>query len=151
MPYKDAEKNREYQRQWSRDRFQNEEERERRRVLRSKWRDENKAAISAYMKALRNNPLQKDKARIASKDRRDKIRDWFIDLKSTLKCSHCSENHPAVLDFHHEDPSMKEFNISSMIKRRNSIETIESEIEKCIVLCANCHRKLHWEEDAGLV
>jgi hypothetical protein len=44
-----------------------------------------------------------------------------------------------MLEFHHEGD--KEFNISSMSGRR--LSTLDSEIEKCICVCANCHRELH--------
>jgi len=69
----------------------------------------------------------------------------FNEFKQTLKCSRCEENHPRCLDFHHLDPSKKEKSISQMINYGN-IEKIKKEIAKCIVLCSNCHRKLHYEE-----
>lgn len=65
------------------------------------------------------------------------------DLKSDLSCSKCGENHPAVLDFHHRDPQEKEFSISYAV-RSLSKEKLQKEIEKCDVLCSNCHRKLHY-------
>lgn len=60
-----------------------------------------------------------------------------------LKCTQCGEDHPAVLDFHHTDPSIKETHPSNM---RHSKARFLKEIEKCVVLCSNCHRKLHWDE-----
>ena len=47
----------------------------------------------------------------------------------------------ACLDFHHLRD--KEFNIANEIKNL-SIDNLKKEIDKCIVLCANCHRKLHY-------
>ena len=73
-----------------------------------------------------------------------KVRAWYTNLKSTLSCEHCGEDHPAVLQFHHTDPSQKDFEISRVISSGPSIERIEAEIAKCIVLCANCHFKLHY-------
>lgn len=71
----------------------------------------------------------------------------FQEYKKTLFCSKCPENHPGCLDFHHTDPSNKEATISSLISNRKmSLDKIKEEIAKCIVLCANCHRKLHYEE-----
>jgi hypothetical protein len=43
------------------------------------------------------------------------------------------------LDFHHTDPRAKEFKISQM----RTIPRLKAEIAKCIVICANCHRKGH--------
>jgi hypothetical protein len=67
--------------------------------------------------------------------------------KSTLSCKICNESATCCLDFHHRDPSQKEFVLSDMANRGQSIKVIEKEIAKCIVLCSNCHRKLH----AGLI
>lgn len=70
---------------------------------------------------------------------------WFEDLKSTLVCAVCGESRWWVLDFHHRDPTTKEGNISVM-KRRGSRKALLEEIEKCDVLCSNCHRDLHYKE-----
>lgn len=69
-------------------------------------------------------------------------KEWFKELKSQLKCERCGENHIACLEFHHKDPKEKEFVIGQF--RNKSKEVILKEIDKCIVLCANCHRKEHW-------
>ena len=67
-----------------------------------------------------------------------------IDYKGG-KCIKCGYNkYDGALDFHHLDPSKKDFSIS---KRKNcSLETIKSELDKCILLCRNCHAELHFEE-----
>jgi len=54
-------------------------------------------------------------------------------------CVDCKENDIVVLDFDHL--GNKSGNISSMVSNRCSIETIKKEIEKCVVRCANCHRR----------
>lgn len=57
------------------------------------------------------------------------------------KCEKCGYNKcNAVLDFHHIDPSIKEYTIST---RNLSLKKITEEVKKCILLCANCHRELH--------
>lgn len=61
-----------------------------------------------------------------------------------IKCLRCDENHPVALDFHHRDPSNKLFEISKMISAGYSVERIKEEIQKCDVLCSNCHRKEHF-------
>ena len=68
-------------------------------------------------------------------------RDWYIELKKTLKCSKCSESRWYVLDFHYSN-GKKDSNISMIVKTQSKARTLK-EIEKCIVLCANCHRELH--------
>lgn len=59
-------------------------------------------------------------------------------------CVFCGENHPAVLDFHHINKNSKYKDIAKM--RENPPTQLKKEIKKCIVLCSNCHRKLHWNE-----
>ena len=68
---------------------------------------------------------------------------WFDLMKSKLFCSVCGENDVACLDFHHKDPAQKEINVSCMRYSSYSIARIQREIDKCIILCANHHRKLH--------
>jgi len=79
--------------------------------------------------------------------RSNELRDWYKNLKKTLCCEKCKENHPAVLEFHHTDPKLKDFSIADALWHKLSKTKIENEISKCIVLCSNCHRKLHWEEN----
>ena len=61
--------------------------------------------------------------------------------KSMCGCKYCNERTTVCLDFHHLDPSIKEDNLSRM--DTVSIDRIKEEIRKCIVVCSNCHRKLH--------
>lgn len=75
-------------------------------------------------------------------NRRKKIRKWLQEYKKTLKCERCTENHPACLDFHHV-AGKKDIEISKIVNCGRSIESIKKEMAKCIVLCANCHRKEH--------
>jgi hypothetical protein len=71
---------------------------------------------------------------------------WFETFKSTLKCTKCGESDPVCLDFHHVDPLEKDFAVSHMYATMYSKERILEEIDKCIVLCANCHRKLYYHK-----
>ena len=57
-------------------------------------------------------------------------------------CTTCDESATECLDFHHEDPKTKTQSVSWMISNGRSWETISAEIDKCTILCANCHRKL---------
>lgn len=68
----------------------------------------------------------------------------FYDLKKMFVCVECGESHIACLDFHHTDPSNKLFTISQNNVRDMAWEKVMSEMSKCVVLCANCHRKLHY-------
>lgn len=79
---------------------------------------------------------------------RDYFRDrrkWFNELKSTLSCSKCGFSHPATLQFHHVRGE-KVMAVSRMVLLKADISAVLAEIEKCDVLCANCHFILHYEE-----
>jgi hypothetical protein len=85
------------------------------------------------------------------KNRREKRYKWFEEYKSTLSCEVCSENHIAVLDFHHKDPTKKDFGVAEGFMRLNkSKKDILREISKCIIFCSNCHRKYHYNEKQKL-
>ena len=90
-----------------------------------------------------NQELQKQRNR----DRNETLRAWLRELKSTLCCTQCGENHPATLEFHHRDPSQKDRNVAAMMRDGCGKKKIQAEIEKCDVLCSNCHRKHHYDED----
>jgi hypothetical protein len=85
-----------------------------------------------------NKEYYKKKSNITT----DKNKKWYENLKKTLKCERCGENHPKTLDFHHRNPSEK-FECVSLMIRMYSLDKIKAEIDKCEVLCSNCHRKLH--------
>jgi len=73
---------------------------------------------------------------------RAKNKKEFISFKKTLKCNSCGEKDIRCLDFHHIDPSKKDFTVGAM-HHFYSFKRIKKEIEKCEVLCSNCHRKFH--------
>jgi transcription elongation factor Elf1 len=93
---------------------------------------------------------KKPKSPNKKKDRTLMIRDWFSDYKSNLECTKCGESHPACLTFHHTGDEEKTDDVSAMVGRGYAIERIQEEIDKCIVLCANCHNKLHYELRNGV-
>lgn len=75
------------------------------------------------------------------RDYKKRMRDWMNEIKSARGCVDCGMNVIACLDFHHLDPSEKSFSFSRV--RSLSKKALSLEIEKCIVLCSNCHRIRH--------
>lgn len=75
----------------------------------------------------------------------DKACEFVKKTKKESGCKHCGITDHRVLHFHHRDPSQKEFGIGSGGTR--SISKIKREMEKCDILCANCHAILHHEEE----
>ena len=75
---------------------------------------------------------------------REVAREYVWNYLSTHPCVQCGESNPVVLEFHHEHS--KEYPVSLMINGGYPIAKIQVEIDKCQVLCANCHRKITMEE-----
>lgn len=107
-----------------------------------------KEAKRDYMRAYRQRMTedQKKHARAKCEEREREIREWFEAYKKELACVECGEDHPACLEFHHLNPAEKEANVFDAVWHRGwSKEHILAEIAKCKVLCANCHKKLHYD------
>ena len=61
------------------------------------------------------------------------------------KCCLCGyDKNYAALDFHHINPSEKSFQLDGRHLSNCSMKTIIEESKKCILLCANCHREIHY-------
>lgn len=61
-------------------------------------------------------------------------------------CEDCWETNPLFLDFHHKDPKEKKLNVAVMVWKAFGLKRIQSEIDKCNVLCCKCHRQRHFQE-----
>ena len=84
-----------------------------------------------------------------SKTQSDYVVDWRKRTKIKLVeykggcCSRCGYNKSVgALEFHHLDPNEKDFTIAG---KSWSYERIKKEVDKCILLCANCHVEIHEE------
>ena len=82
-----------------------------------------------------------ERSRKNTKKYREEGRNLIYEFKLGNPCTSCGETNPIVLEFHHLDPKTKRNDVSNMATHGYSVESIEKEIEKCIILCANCHRK----------
>ena len=71
-------------------------------------------------------------------------RDVAFNYEMSHPCITCGESDFRVLQFHHRDPMKKKFNISS--SHGWSTELFQQELEKCDILCANCHWRLHYQD-----
>lgn len=83
-----------------------------------------------------------------SSERRHIVNKLVHDSKLGKHCEVCGGDYPpVVLDYHHRDPSKKKFGIGDGAGRSTPITAILEEIDKCMLVCANCHRLLHYKED----
>ena len=73
--------------------------------------------------------------------RRLQVKDWAVKYKGG-KCCLCGYYRSLrAFEFHHLDPGEKDFDVSSRLAA--SMETLKRELDKCILVCANCHREIH--------
>ena len=80
----------------------------------------------------------------ATQRRRKKVRRQLA-LERGGKCEQCGyDTNLAALQWHHRDPSTKEFNIAMFPTR--SIENLRREADKCDLLCANCHAEVEYPD-----
>ena len=73
--------------------------------------------------------------------RKIKMKRRLIEYKGG-KCEICGySRNDNAFDFHHVNPEEKDYIISG--RYNNSFEALKKEVDKCMLLCANCHRELH--------
>jgi len=80
------------------------------------------------------------------KERIRETADWLLKLKKTLACERCGFSDHRALQFHHRDPNEKEFAVGDIARKGGSLKRLKRELEKCIVLCANCHCIEHFKD-----
>jgi hypothetical protein len=80
-------------------------------------------------------------------ERQKQFKKTLVDIKGG-KCCRCGYSKCiGALEFHHKDPSQKDFGVSQYkcTSFEKNKEAILKELEKCDLLCANCHREAHYE------
>jgi hypothetical protein len=81
----------------------------------------------------------------ATANNKRKGRDRWIEFKAAQKCTQCGLQHPAVIDFHHVIRENKQ-SVHKLAANGSFRKARKEAEEKCVPLCANCHRMLHFEE-----
>lgn len=102
-----------------------------------------RATCKACRSAKETSPESKEKRSQSTNARREQLRQWLWDYLSDKFCADCGENDPIVLEFDHLRD--KEASVSKLIQWGAKIETIEAEIAKCEIRCANCHRRVTYQ------
>jgi hypothetical protein len=86
--------------------------------------------------------------KVRRRQRSKDCKDFVFNYLLSHPCRHCPETEPVVLTFHHLHD--KKDTISHMIRKGIAIKKVIEEIDKCIVLCHNCHARLHAKEGGWL-
>lgn len=103
-------------------------------------REEAAAYYAEYRKAHSDAILGKQATEFAE------FTEWLQILRTNNGCGDC-ETHEGRLVHHHVDPSTKLYNVSGMCG--HSLDALEDELEKCVVLCHPCHMARHVEMRAA--
>lgn len=85
----------------------------------------------------------KEYKRIINKRYKKIKKEMIISFKQTQKCPLCGENYHRCLDFHHVGDETKDSTINDLLHRNVGLKKIIDEMNKCCIICSNCHRKLH--------
>jgi hypothetical protein len=101
----------------------------------------NRQRNNEHMREWRS--VNKERDRKNWTELRRKKKEWLDSQKTA--CSICGEANIACIDFHHKDSTKKDANLSEAIARW-SIKRLQIEMDKCVMICSNCHRKLHAAE-----
>lgn len=113
-----------------------------------KYKDKN--IYQSWCKECLNNQKKKhykknkEKYLLRNDIREKELRNFVNDYKKNKSCEICGYNKSTIaLDFHHNNPLIKELEISKAIQRGWGIPRLKKEIEKCKVVCKNCHAEIH--------
>lgn len=98
---------------------------------------------NAHNREYYSKNKEKQKAVVLARNQRykEELRIWIRALKSSTPCMDCNKTFPwYVTDFDHIGDD-KKFNISTMVASGYSKSKIQKEINKCELVCSNCHRE----------
>lgn len=82
---------------------------------------------------IRKNALKNNK----------KVKLFLVNYKKKCECSICGDKRWYVLDFHHLNDKTEGI---ATLSRKGSLKLLKEELEKCIPVCANCHREIHYNK-----
>lgn len=122
-------------------------------ILREKGREyakKNYEAIKKYEEEHKEN-----RAKIYKKYRsKHKLDRQLNKVKAIIykggKCSICGVSYNgengSIFDFHHTDTNTKDFSVSKKLIQPSLTQEVMSELDKCILVCSNCHRQIHYNK-----
>ena len=98
----------------------------------------------------KNDPSIANRNTYAEQKSRGYANKWKALQLKGFQCQVCGEGRPAALCFHHREPSEKKMTLDSRTFASRKWDSVKEEIDKCDLLCHNCHQILHfgdsWEK-----
>jgi hypothetical protein len=105
-----------------------------------KWSKDNREKHNASVRRYRAKRYAEDGFWRDSGPKAIELKNWMKELKSN-PCLDCGGIFPiCCMDFDHREGTQKSYNIGSMFAHHYSKHLIEKELEKCDLVCSNCHR-----------
>ena len=113
----------------------------------------NSLPCSQFIMNIKNKPRwNPENRRIYVNERRAGVIRLLRDIRVHGQCAKCGwKEHPEILQFHHRNPALKRFPLSAGNVGMYCKSTILKEVEKCDLLCPNCHSYLHFLENANFI
>jgi hypothetical protein len=110
------------------------------------WVKDNHDKVIGYKRDYKK--IHPEKEREYQKRNREIGRIICDDFKQNIGCQVCGYNlYSPVLEFHHVNRSEKKFSVGIFTgKWKNMPQSFTDEINKCVILCSNCHIEQHLKE-----
>lgn len=114
-----------------------------------RWQEEHREQFLATKRAADKRYYERHRERERARNRAKRNRQIaplqaLVDEAKAVGCLLCGEIDATCLDLHHREPAEKTNSLPRMIRMGKPTEAeVRDEIAKCVVLCANCHRKVH--------
>ena len=93
----------------------------------------------------KNDPSTQGRDTYGPQKRRGYFNKWKAIQSKGGKCQTCGESRPSTLCFHHREPSQKELSLDSRTFANLKWDKVRRELDKCDLLCHNCHNVLHYK------
>jgi hypothetical protein len=134
------------------DKQYNIDNKEKKTAIRKQYRIANKEKIAAYNKKYRESTKgdrlayykQRYQANKKNREARRYVRQLEIFEYKGGACAHCfvrELDYMAMYDYHHTDPATKLHAVATVMY--GPLDRVLTEVDKCLLLCSNCHRKEH--------
>ena len=106
------------------------------------YRDKAKQKACQRAHYLANKPDYVARARAHDAVSLPQVKAWVLSYLRGHPCIDCGETDPVVLEFDHREGAEKAFNVSDAVRSKVALKTVQAEVAKCDVRCANCHRRI---------
>lgn len=106
----------------------------------AEWCEKNRSQLNENVRKYRANRYKKEGCWRENGKKVTELRAWMFEIKSKpcSDCGNCFE--VCCMDFDHREGTTKAYNLGSMFAHHYSKELIQTELDKCDLVCSNCHR-----------